>query len=157
MKERGYKVSDRKRKPLVDKIIWKKYSNFFELWENHKNETSMFYVIGEKHHIYIGAIGINEGQQGLRNRYQKQYLDRSKAIFGKDEKCGQIAYAGVFRGRRNRMRNIEINLQQCCIEKYGADKVLFKEPKKEVNITIKHIGTIPDFLQTQKSPAGAGL
>lgn len=146
-----------KRIPPVGKICWKKYDNFFSLWENHNKETTMFYMIGEKHHIYIGAIGINGGKQGLGTRYQKQYLNIAKAIFGKDEIVGQVAYAGTFKKtmkndlHQNIMRQVEAYLQNKCARKYGREKVLFKITKinsqEEINIMLNHEGDVPEFLQ----------
>lgn len=142
-----------RRTPVIGTISWKKYKNFFELWMRNKKKTRMFYIMGGQHYIYIGVIGIRGGKQGLGNRYQKQYLNMSKAIFGKDEKAAQIAYAGFFEGKKKKpvpYGDIEKHLQKKCIEKYGAENVIFTIFKGEVkNIFLTHKGDVPEFCQSK--------
>lgn len=77
-------------------VQWTRYTDFFDLWDAHKKATQLLYVIGERDLCYIGCIGINGGKTGLGQRYQKQYMDRSKAIFGMQRPIARPAFAGVF-------------------------------------------------------------
>jgi hypothetical protein len=77
-------------------VNWERFENFFALYEKLKSVQKLIYVIGETHHVYIGSVGCKGGERGLAVRYDKQYVDRTKAIVGSDAPQNQPAFAGTF-------------------------------------------------------------
>jgi hypothetical protein len=131
-------------------INWIKYDNFFQLWDKHKDDPKLIYVIGDAHHCYVGSIGGSRGKKGLRNRYQRQYLERAKSIFGKDESEGQVAYAGLFANdaaiESPLIRAAEAKIQKCCIDKLGSGYCMFKYKNSVKDVEVTNSGSLPLFL-----------
>ena len=118
-------------------ITWKKYKSFFDLCAKHLDDKQLIYVIGEEHHCYIGSIGSRGGQDGLRTRYQRQYLQRACAIFGLDENSAQVAYCGkLYKGddsiNKTDILAMEAIVQHKFIQRYGIRNTLFK-PEKHID------------------------
>lgn len=132
-------------------IKWKRYPNFFDLWRAHKEDTKLIYIIGESHHCYIGSIGAKGGVGGIGNRYQWQYLNVSRAIFGRDESEGQFSHAGKFISPNDISKKListtEKFIQKQLIEVYGHEKVLFEPPNSVEDIMICHKEDVPEFLK----------
>jgi len=131
-------------------VNWKKFENFFELWRTHRHSTKLIYVIGESHHCYIGAIGPDKGKSGLGIRYQKQYIDRSIAIFGLDKDKGQPSYAATFIEAENVLPHeilaIEALVQRAFVEAHGRENALFKPEHVNGQHVVTHLGHPPPFL-----------
>jgi len=111
-------------------ITWKKYKSFFDLCEKHAKDKQLIYVIGEKHHCYIGSIGSRDGKHGLKTRYQPQYLQRARAIFGLDENSAQVAYCGLLSSEEpingTAILAIEAIVQKKFIDSFKRERALFK-------------------------------
>jgi hypothetical protein len=135
---------------ITTEVQWTKYPNFFELWRAHRKSTKLLYVIGEQHHCYIGCIGGKGGQVGLAQRYQWQYVNRARAIFGRDETDGQGAYAGTFRNPDSitpeRILAAEAEVQSRCVLALGPDAILFDPEDAIEGFTVRHAGSSPPFL-----------
>lgn len=131
-------------------IKWIKYDNFFDLWRRHKDGCKLLYVIGDQHHCYIGSIGGSRGKKGLGNRYQWQYLDRARSIFGQEESAGQVAYVGLFQKPAeisgHLIRAAEAFTQNCCRMKLQPQACLFKCKKFVNNVDVSNVGDTPPFL-----------
>lgn len=133
------------------RIRWTRYEHFFELYNRHKNEPKLIYIIGENHHCYIGSVGSKGGQDGLAQRYQKQYIDRAKAIFGSDAPDNQPAYVGHFINPINPdpelIIAVEKTIQYEFINKVGRNKALFTTRGYAGHIGVESEGDhIPPFL-----------
>lgn len=131
-------------------IFWHRYYNFFELWKDDNLLNRQFiYVIGESS-IYIGAIGVMGGHGGIRQRYQKQYIERSKAIFDADESMRVYSYAGCL--LRNvtpqRLKELEDEIQYNFIFNADEERALFTFRHNYIfkKITISHQGKTPRFI-----------
>ena len=131
-------------------ISWTRYPNFFELWHNHRRDTKLLYVIGESHHCYIGSIGSRDGVQGLGTRYQWQYVNRAKSIFGLDEERGQTAFAGVFESPNEVTGALilasEAYIQNCCVTAIGENEILFEPEDLVENVKVENSGELPSFI-----------
>lgn len=136
-------------------IAWKRYRNFFSLWRRYEWNQKLFYVIGERHHCYIGSIGALGGKGGLHTRYQWQYLDRARAIFGLNEAQGQPCFAGIPTKPRKltarQIHAIEANLQRRFIDVVGKKAALFKVISNVPALSIIHRGSAPRFLRLTSS------
>jgi hypothetical protein len=131
-------------------LNWQKFENFFALYELLKDESRMFYIIGETHHCYIGSVGGRKGVNGLSQRYQKQYVDRSKAIFGSSIPSNQPAFASIVTDERitiNDIEPIERQLQDVFIGLHGKENALFTPRGKASNYQLTHSGDAPSFLK----------
>ncbi|OFW28251.1 MAG: hypothetical protein A3J28_09805 [Acidobacteria bacterium RIFCSPLOWO2_12_FULL_60_22] len=132
-------------------IEWKRYRDFFNLWTSRGSEPQLIHVIGECHHCYVGSVGSKGGSGGLRVRYEKQYLDRARAIFGRQAPDDQPAFAGIFQsgtyldGRH--IRAAEAQVQQAFVARFGATAALFKPEQVSDDIEFRHVGEVPDFLK----------
>ena len=130
-------------------LQWQRFNNFFELYEQLKDEPRMFYVIGEVHHCYIGSVGGRGGENGLAQRYQKQYVDRAMAIFGSSTPVNQPAFASIVSDPRITVEDIEPierQLQNVFIESVGRDNALFTPRGQASDFHLVHSGEIPGFL-----------
>ena len=125
-------------------VDWEKFDNFFDLWQKHKDSTQLLYVIGDSSSVYIGCIGIKDGKGGLKQRYQWQYVQRSRAIFGKQNSDGQVSYAGTFIKPKKITGKIigaaESLVQESFISKYGESNALFSPVSVKSGFRISHIG-----------------
>ena len=130
---------------------WERFENFFALYEKLKKVPKLIYVIGEMHHVYIGSVGCKEGENGLASRYQKQYVERSKAIFGSDTPQNQPAFAGTFIDSNGitceNVGDVEKLIQWAFLERGDRKQALFKRPSERPNIDVKYFGDIPSFLK----------
>lgn len=138
---------------MIDiKINWVEFDNFFSLWEHHKKSTQLIYVIGESHHCYIGCVGINGGKGGLGQRYQRQYVYRSLAIFATEESKGQKSFAGSFVIPDNITKYIigaaEALVQESFVNMFSVGDALFSPETVPSGYKIEHEGKIPIFLKT---------
>ena len=130
-------------------LVWTKFKDFFDLYNQLKNEPRLFYVIGENHHCYIGSVGGRGGMKGLAQRYQKQYVDRSMAIFGSSAPLGQPAFASVVIDPRIQVSDIEPierQIQDVFIAKHGISNALFSPRGRASSHNIIHSGNAPSFL-----------
>ena len=131
-------------------LSWNRFDNFFALYDELKTVRTLIYVIGEAHHCYIGCVGCKNGIGGLGVRYQKQYLDRARAIFGLDASKGQPSYAGLIETPRNPspelVERIERNIQNSFLLKHGKNNCLFEIQGTVETISILHRGSRPPFL-----------
>ena len=128
-------------------LRWYKYASFFELWQTHEWDLHLIYIIGERHHCYVGSIGSKDGG-GLHTRYQKQYIDRAKAIFGASEPKRQPAFAArIPKGIPcQKIKDIEATVQHALIRVHGNDAALFRPIKKFTPVPLHHKGNPPAFL-----------
>jgi hypothetical protein len=135
---------------MTIELDWTKFPNFFELWRVERRATKLLYVIGDEHHCYVGAIGCNGGEGGLGTRYQWQYVNRARAIFGCDEPDGQVAYAAAFRNPESISPELilaaEADVQAACIVTLGTHAVLFDPEDTLEGILVRHLGAPPPFL-----------
>lgn len=125
-----------------------KYDDFFKLYEEEKSRPQLIYIIGETHHCYIGSVGVKGGQNGLQQRYQKQYIERAKAIFGMDSPQNQPSFACIFESNvsDHDIELVEEYIQTKFLNKYEQKNALFQN-KEEVNdLEIAISGELPDFL-----------
>lgn len=136
-------------------IEWNRFDNFFSLWRIHRNSTQLLYVIGDNHHCYIGSIGSRDGKQGLGTRYQWQYVNRARAIFGLDESSGQVAFAGTLRKVSGGVVGIDIlaaeaEVQNAFISAYGPDRALFDPEDLVPGYIFTFCGDAPSFLRVSR-------
>ena len=132
-------------------INWRRYPDFFALWSAHGTEPKLVYAIGESHDCYIGSVGSRGGRGGLRARYEKQYLDRARAIFGQRVPRDQPAFAGLFADSdhidQRHIISAEADVQNAFITRHGKNAALF-EPELHVDgVEVKHQGEVPAFLR----------
>lgn len=135
------------------KLNWKRYNNFFELYDELYKVPQLIYVIGETHHCYIGSVGGRTGQNGLSMRYQKQYIDRSKSIFGTDLPTNQPAFAAIINDQKidkDDIEPIEWQLQELFLTYSGASNALFTRKGEAGTFNISHLGEPPSFLNSKK-------
>jgi len=107
-------------------------------------------VIGETQHCYIGSVGGRGGEGGLRVRYEKQYVNRAKAIFGMDRPQGQPAFAAIFNDDEvavDQIEPLERQIQQLFLNDVGPDAALFTPPGQAPHFDLIHEGNMPAFLQ----------
>jgi len=131
---------------------WKRFENFFALYEELQKVPKLIYVIGELHHVYIGSVGCKGGAGGLAVRYEKQYVERSKAIFGSDNPYDQPAFAGTFVDSKGmtceNVGDIEDLVQWTFLQGKSRDQALFsKRPSRRPNIGVRYCGDVPSFLK----------
>jgi hypothetical protein len=128
-------------------VNWERFENFFALYEKLQSVQKLIYVIGETHHVYIGSVGCKEGKRGLAARYEKQYVERSKAIFGSDSPRNQPAFAGTFIDSNGvtceNVGDVEKLIQWTFLQGPNRDQALFKRP----SIEVKYSGDVPSFLK----------
>ena len=130
-------------------LNWERFDNFFKLYDLLKNEPKLFYIIGESHHCYIGSVGGRGGKNGLAQRYQKQYVDRSIAIFGSNTPLNQPAFASIITDPRLRVQDIEPIerlLQDRFISLHGRKNALFTPRGIVSSHRIVNDGDVPSFL-----------
>lgn len=131
-------------------LIWRKFDNFFQLYEKLLNEPRLFYVIGESRHCYIGSVGGRRGEGGLAVRYQQQYVDRAKAIFGSESPINQPAFASIVTDQQitvDDIEPIERQIQEVFLQSYGRENALFTPRGKVQNYELIHEGDMPQFLR----------
>lgn len=129
-------------------LLWKRFENFLELYAELLDEPQLIYVIGETHHCYIGTVGGRGGENGLRQRYQQQYIDRAKAIYGMDAPQGQPAFAARLNEvATNQIEPLERLVQQNFIDNVGIEHALFTPRGEAPVIQVVHEGEMPEFLQ----------
>ncbi len=133
-------------------LIWKRFENFLDLWDELKDIPKLIYVIGETHHCYIGTVGGRKGKDGLRQRYQKQYVDRAVAIYGMDAPEGQPAFAANLNEvATNQIESLERQVQQVFIDNEEKGHYLFKPRGRIGNFELDHQGNMPKFLQSKEA------
>ena len=132
-------------------IEWIQYNHFFDLWRAHRHDTQLLYVIGDQHHCYIGSIGARDGVQGLSTRYQWQYVQRARSIFGTEESAGQVVYAGLFKKPEQINGRLifaaEAFTQNRCITVLGPQAVLFDAEDLVEGVEVINRGSLPTFLE----------
>jgi hypothetical protein len=137
-------------------VNWERFENFFALYEKLKSVKKLIYVIGETHHVYIGSVGC---KGGLAVRYDKQYVDRTKAIFGSDAPQNQPAFAGTFidsnRITCENVGDVEKLIQWAFLERGDREQALFKRPSGRPNIEVEYCGDVPSFLKDKSEKLGA--
>lgn len=82
-------------------------------------------------------------------RYQWQYLQRAKAIFGLDEADGQTAFSATMSGSSIEPQDIlaaEAFVQHSLIQRVGTERALFEPEELVEEITFTNSGEIPEFL-----------
>ena len=132
-------------------VEWKRFDNFFSLWNSHRDDTQLIYVIGESHHCYIGSIGSRDGKKGLGTRYQWQYVRRARAIFGLEEASGQVAYSGTVKKIGGLVQGIDIlateaEVQNAFVLACGPANALFDPEDLLDGYLVAHHGELPLFL-----------
>jgi len=131
-------------------LNWRRFENFFALYDELKDDPILIYVIGETHHCYIGCVGCIDGKKGLASRYAKQYINRSLAIFGLDASHGQPSFAGSFVIPSNPtpqlVERIEKNIQTTFVNRHGEANALFTIKGTVETASIQHQGNPPPFL-----------
>lgn len=130
-------------------LIWRKFDNFFQLYEKLLNEPRLFYVIGESHHCYIGSVGGRGGEGGLASRYLQQYVDRAKSIFGLERPNSQPAFASIVIDQQIRVEDIEAierQIQEVFLRACGRENASFTPRGKVPNYELIHEGVAPKFL-----------
>jgi hypothetical protein len=131
-------------------LNWHRYDNFFDLYDCHSADPVLIYVIGESHHCYIGSVGSKGGTGGLAVRYESQYINRARAIFGRDFPENQPAFAAVFKEppnpNENDIENAERIVQRVFLERVGQLHALFKLRADIPEFKIAHEGDKPSFL-----------
>ena len=131
------------------RLNWQHFDNFFSLYDLLKNRPRMFYVIGETHHCYIGSVGGCGGNRGLAQRYEKQYIERTKAIFGSNATSDQPAFASIIDDQEISQVDIvpiERQLQNIFIGVHGINNALFTPRGLAANFQLTHTGDVPSFL-----------
>ena len=129
-------------------LEWKKYEDFFSLYEKRSTDPRMLYVIGDQEFVYIGLVGIR-GSNGLKQRYQKSYVLRAKSIFGMATPDAQPAYAASIKKPKapgNKILDLEETIQDYCICALGDKNVTFTKRKKQVPITVISTGCPPHWI-----------
>lgn len=137
-------------------VNWRKYADFFELYEHEKASAKLVYVIGETHHCYVGSVGSQGGTGGLAVRYEWQYVNRSRAIFGESFPQNQPAFAGSFPDDtelgKDQIEGAEADVQKAFLAQYGARQAMFDPTKiRSTGIRVIHQGNAPAFLKTNNS------
>ena len=82
-------------------------------------------------------------------RYQWQYLQRSKAIFGLEEGAGQPAFAAALEGTLVEPRDIlsaEAYVQHAFIQRRGTENALFEPEDLPDGVIFTSTGENPPFL-----------
>jgi len=145
-------------------LQWTRYPNFFDLYAKHKNDPKLMYIIGENHHCYIGSVGSKGGTDGLAQRYQKQYIDRARAIFGADKPQNQPAYAGHFLSPSDPtpelIKHAEESIQNLFLNKVGKSAALFTFRGAAGQVSIKSQGQdLPPFLaqESERQSSAVGI
>lgn len=131
------------------RLNWQRFDNFFILYDLLKNKPRMFYVIGETHHCYIGSVGGRGGNRGLAQRYEKQYIERTKAIFGASAPSNQPAFASIIEDpeiSQDDIEPIERQLQNTFISVHGSNNALFTPRGQASDFQLIHTGDVPSFL-----------
>jgi hypothetical protein len=132
-------------------VNWERFENFFTLYEKLKSVQKLVYMIGETHHVYIGSVGCKGGEGGLAVRYDRQYVDRTKAIFGSDTPQNQPAFAGTFVDPNcttcENVGDVEKLIQWVFLERRGGKQALFRSPNGRPNIAVEYCGDAPSFLR----------
>jgi hypothetical protein len=131
-------------------VTWTRFSNFFDAWRDHEWTRKLLYVIGERHHCYIGSIGSRGGRGGFHTRYQWQYVNRACAIFGLNEMKGQVCFVGLPRSKRitgSDLHAIEANIQHRFIDEFGKKAALFEPISSVPPLVLRHLGKVPSFLR----------
>ncbi len=87
----------------------------------------------------------------MAKRYEKQYIDRSRSIFGADAPQNQPAYVGQFLSPGNPapelIGQVEKTIQKAFLDKVGDAAALFALRGFIQDVPIKHQGLeIPTFL-----------
>jgi len=140
-------------------VNWERFENFFTLYEKLKSVQKLIYVIGETHHVYVGSVGCKGGEGGLAVRYQPQYVERSKAIFGSDSPQEQPAFAGTFTDSNGvtceNVEDVEKLIQWAFLERGDRKQALFKRPNRRPNIKVEYCGDVPSFLRDKARGLGA--
>ena len=135
-----------KRKEI--NLDWKKYTDFFSLYEKRNTDPRMLYVISDQEFVYIGLVGVR-GLNGLKQRYQKSYVLRARSIFGMAKPDAQPAYAAKITkppAPGNRILDLEEAIQNLCICALGEINVTFTKRKRQVPITIISKGSRPHWI-----------
>jgi hypothetical protein len=132
------------------KLKWKKYENFFALYEEEKDVQMLIYVIGENRHCYIGCVGGGKGKKGLARRYDKPYIERAKSIFGSTKPRNQPAYVGHFTKGQRISPKVVINVEKIVQKTFEEIKPkavpAFKRRGTITEMKIKNTDTRPPFL-----------
>jgi hypothetical protein len=135
-------------------LTWTGFENFFRLYADLKRVSNLIYVIGETHHGYIGSVGCKSGSGGLAVRYEQQYVDRSRAIFGMDTPRDQPAFAGRFKADitdPSTIREVEELVQWTFLHGKARNQAVFsKRPWQPPTIDVEHFGTPPSFLNVER-------
>lgn len=130
-------------------LEWRRFADFFQLYDVLSEEPRLFYIIGETHHCYIGSVGGREGQGGLAVRYQQQYVDRAKAIFGNDNPDDQPAFASIVTDPQITIPDIEPierQIQEVFLTAHGPEDALFTPRGPVPRYELIHTGDRPAFL-----------
>ena len=131
-------------------LKWEKFEDFFCLYESLKDKPKLIYVIGETHHCYIGSVGGRGGENGLAQRYQQQYIDRAKAIFGSSKPKSQPAFAAVFPEGSvsiSDIEPIERKIQDIFVSVHGTNNAQFSPRGVAFAQELSHSGNMPSFLR----------
>jgi len=140
-------------------VNWERFESFFALYEKLQSVQKLIYVIGETHHVYIGSVGCKEGEGGLAVRYQKQYVERSKAIFGSDTPLNQPAFAGTFIDlsgtTSENVGDVEKLIQWAFLRGGDRNQAMFKRPSRRPKVEVEHCGDVPSFLKVTRKNLGA--
>ena len=130
-------------------LVWMRFENFFDLYAQVAGIPRLIYVIGEAHHCYIGSVGGQFGERGLRVRYERQYIDRAKSIFGMDAPQGQPAFAAVLDDDEvavEQIEPLEHQVQQIFIDNVGIENADFTPRGQIGDFNLVHDGDMPAFL-----------
>lgn len=129
-------------------VRWERYRDFFELYKACGQIARLVYVIGETQHCYVGSVGSRGGRGGLRVRYEPQYINRSRAIYGQDRPSGQPAFVGIIGGRckPRDVADLERHVQRAFVEARGQNNAQFKPPGTGGRGQYSHVGRKPSFL-----------
>ena len=136
----------------MDEIVikWLCYPDFFKLYAAHNSDQKLIYVIGRTHHCYIGSVGSKGGTGGLARRYEKQYLDLARTIFGRDLPENQPAYTGLFVTPADPppklIEAVEKIIQKIFLDKLGESAALFALRGTVEPLDVKNRGQVPSFL-----------
>lgn len=130
------------------KVNWERYRDFFDLYAACGDIAQLVYVIGNARNCYIGSVGSRGGQGGLRVRYEPQYINRARAIYGQDRPSGQPAFVGIIDGPCNShdVANLERHVQRAFVAAFGRDNAEFKPPREDDYGQYAHAGQKPSFL-----------
>lgn len=130
-------------------LTWMRFENFFDLYADVADIPRLIYAIGEAHHCYIGSAGGHHGENGLRVRYEQQYVDRAKSIFGMDTPQGQPAFAAVLDDDEVAVEDIvplERQVQQIFIDNVGIENAEFSPRGQVGNFDLVHDRNMPAFI-----------